>query len=590
MPRTPLLRTLYDLARDFRIAEALGVTPDEVQRRRREARASGEGAFRRREFLKKAAAGGLGAILAPTLLGRVAKAASAPRIAVIGGGISGLAAALQLSDAGYGANVTVYEASGRIGGRMFSNSPQVNGTSYWNDGQCTEWCGELVDSGHVTIQTLAARFLGANALADLVAAEPAGSQPTYFFNGGYYTLAQVTSDFAGIYLSLRNQTNGAIPAKLTSGPNAGAKNVDATVLYNAITPLGVQLDNTSLYDWIEQNIPHGHGSNFGALLDAAYASEFGADSTDQTCLNMMLMLAYPPQPKQWAAFGPSDERYHIRGGNQLLPLAIASHLGSSVVKTGYRLTSIAQNGDGTLQLGMSTATGAVNVTADYVILTLPFAVLADSVDYSQAGFNTLKTQAIQNLGRGLCSKLQLQFTSRMWEQPGVWGAPNDGEEVFSDNGDQCSWEPSRGQAGASGIMNSYTGGTPTVERANLCPVAFSTIDASKWTQKISGISQTFVGELNEIFPGIAPLWNGKATISLPHLAPNFKLAYSYWRKGQYQWFAGYERVPQGLPGQPPNCFFGGEHTSVNFQGFMEGGAAEGQRAANEVLATIAASH
>ena len=41
--------------------------------------------------------------------------------------------------------------------------------------------------------------------------------------------------------------------------------------------------------------------------------------------------------------------------------------------------------------------------------------------------------------------------------------------------------------------------------------------------------------------------------------------------------AGYEKVRQG------NIHFAGEHCSYNFQGYMEGGAEEGKRAANEVL-------
>lgn len=32
-----------------------------------------------------------------------------------------------------------------------------------------------------------------------------------------------------------------------------------------------------------------------------------------------------------------------------------------------------------------------------------------------------------------------------------------------------------------------------------------------------------------------------------------------------------------------NTHFAGEHCSINFQGFMEGGAEEGVRAANEIL-------
>jgi monoamine oxidase len=36
------------------------------------------------------------------------------------------------------------------------------------------------------------------------------------------------------------------------------------------------------------------------------------------------------------------------------------------------------------------------------------------------------------------------------------------------------------------------------------------------------------------------------------------------------------------------CHFAGEHCSTNFQGFMEGGAEEGGRAANEILSDYTA--
>jgi len=47
--------------------------------------------------------------------------------------------------------------------------------------------------------------------------------------------------------------------------------------------------------------------------------------------------------------------------------------------------------------------------------------------------------------------------------------------------------------------------------------------------------------------------------------------------GQCTRFGGYERVRQGP------IYFAGEHCSVEFQGFMEGAAREGKRAAHEIL-------
>jgi monoamine oxidase len=41
-----------------------------------------------------------------------------------------------------------------------------------------------------------------------------------------------------------------------------------------------------------------------------------------------------------------------------------------------------------------------------------------------------------------------------------------------------------------------------------------------------------------------------------------------------------------LPARQGNIHFAGEHCSINFQGFMKGGASEGVRAANEILADL----
>ena len=52
--------------------------------------------------------------------------------------------------------------------------------------------------------------------------------------------------------------------------------------------------------------------------------------------------------------------------------------------------------------------------------------------------------------------------------------------------------------------------------------------------------------------------------------------------GQYTTFGGYERVRQG------GVLFCGEHTSIDFQGFMEGAASEGTRAAKQLVRLLAA--
>ena len=149
MARTPLMRALQRLAREHREADALGIGPAELRERQ------AEGAITRRELVKRGGVIGAAVMLGgPAALARPARAAvgwNRSRIAIVGGGIAGLAAALRLQDKGIGS--TVYEASDRIGGRMHSDR-----SGYFSNGQVAEFCGELIDTGHTTIRQLAKRF------------------------------------------------------------------------------------------------------------------------------------------------------------------------------------------------------------------------------------------------------------------------------------------------------------------------------------------------------------------------------------------------------------------------------------------------
>src|SRR6187402_1647573 len=138
MARTPLLQSIRQLARDAWASRRTGIPAAEL----REMRAG----ITRRKLLAGAAVGA-----AALALPRAARAAGPqPSIAIVGGGIAGLTCALYLRDKGLAS--TVYEASGRIGGRMFSNRSDYFG------GQVAEWCGELIDTGHHTVRNLARRF------------------------------------------------------------------------------------------------------------------------------------------------------------------------------------------------------------------------------------------------------------------------------------------------------------------------------------------------------------------------------------------------------------------------------------------------
>jgi monoamine oxidase len=539
MARTPLMRALQRLARDHSAAAELGIDVDELRERTTEGRLS------RREFLRRSgAAGAVVAIAGPLALARPARGMAAPRVAIIGGGIAGLTVALTLADKGVSSDV--YESSGRLGGRMHSDWQEF-GHGFWDNGQQAELCGELIDSNHKTILQLAQRF--SLPTVDLLGAQPNGSTDTYWIFGTRYSYSQASSDFQPVHRTLQDQVQA------TGYPT----------LYSSFTSAGRFFDKLTVYDWIANYVPGGHDSQFGALLNAAYNEEYGAETTDQSSLNLINLLGFNAKPGNFSIYGKSDERYHIVGGNSNLPLAIADALPSGSIHLGYRMTTIALNADGSLLVSFD---NGKTITADHVVLCISFAVLR-TLNYKKAGFDPLKQTAITQLGAGLNAKLNLQFGSRIWNSYASTGS------LYSDQPFQSGWDVTRGQPGPTAILVEYPGANVARSLGQRNP--YSTTSTSLQVAKFAG---QYLAQLEPIFPGITAEWNGKAMLSTPFTDPNFNCSYSYWKPGQYTTFSGYEKMRQG------NIHFAGEHCSIDFQGFMEGGAAEGVRAATEILSDL----
>lgn len=209
MARTPLLRSLVRIARDHQEADRRGIPVDQVHEERsagRETDGSSGVRISRRDLLVGGAATVAAAML-PASLVRARGGSGTVRVAIIGGGLAGLSAALVLADNGIPS--TIYEAMDTICGRTRSTRPgkpgcgnchAVSSRPYgdlWADGQITDIFGELIDTGHTQMQALAQRFH--LPLIDLLESEPAGSTETYRFLGDYYTKAEADADFGWLY-------------------------------------------------------------------------------------------------------------------------------------------------------------------------------------------------------------------------------------------------------------------------------------------------------------------------------------------------------------------------------------------------------
>jgi monoamine oxidase len=90
----------------------------------------------------------------------------------------------------------------------------------------------------------------------------------------------------------------------------------------------------------------------------------------------------------------------------------------------------------------------------------------------------------------------------------------------------------------------------------------------------------FIGQFERVFPGAKSCATGKALRIAWHQQPFVNGSYSAYRVGQYATIAGEEAAPVA------RLHFCGEHACPEYQGFMEGGARSGARAANEVASDL----
>jgi monoamine oxidase len=484
----------------------------------------------RRAFLACAGVAGLGL----TAVGRfapLARGAVAPRVVVVGAGLAGLTAAHRLRQAGIVA--TVYEASSRLGGRCWT------GRGAFAEGQIFERGGELIDNGHLATKHLV-QELGLD-LDHLVQSEAAGTELCGRFDGEEYTADEMRNDLKAIWQQLHKDVAAA------SFPTT----------YTSSTPRARELDRMSIVDWIELHVPGGLASKLGQLLDVAYNIEYGAESSEQSSLNMLYLLGYVG-PGQFRIFGKSNEKFHVRGGNDGIVARLADRLAGQI-ETGRELVAIRRTAAGGYTLTFRSGSGTTSVAADHVVLALPFSIMRASVDWSRAGFGDVKATAIRELAMGTNSKLHVQFTDRHWRGLGSNG------ETYSDRGYQSTWEVTRSQAGTAGILVDYTGGT---------------IGAGFGQGTPTSRAQQFLTQLEPVLPGISAKWNGRATVDFWKGDEWARGSYSYWKVGQYTRFGGVEGERSG------NCHFAGEHTSIESQGYLNGAVETGERAAAEILADL----
>ena len=504
-------------------------------------------AVTRRAFLSGAAAAGAAVAIGPLsrterALASTHVARNAPRIVIVGAGLAGIRAAHDLWT-GAGGNPggiasTVYEADlTHLGGRCWSLR------DYFSNGLIGEHGGAFINSDQRATRSLA-DALGLEQERVNGGALP-GLSDIYWYGGRPYTYAEASEDWKSFgHKAFRDAFHVAPYPQL----------------YDRSTPGGVRIDNESVPEWLDR-IGIGAHSRFGQLMQANSVSEYGGNPGEQSALNLLYLLAWNPRD-QLDPLPGSDEMFHIVGGNDQLVTRMVEQLPAGTIRQGCELLAVRRSGSSYRLTFHGNGAGLFEVSADHVVLALPFTKLRD-VDLSGAGLSRLKMRAIRNLPLGQNAKIHLEVEHKTWPRLGYNG------EAYTDwNGFCVCWDDSvqLGRRGAPAILLAFPGGSTGESVLTGCAHGPAPARDVTW----------FLQQVEPIFPGTTAAYSGIAYEDHWSVDPWHLGAYSYWRVGQTTAFGGYEGVQEG------NIHFAGEHTEWDDQGFLDGAVVSGERVAREI--------
>ena len=382
------------------------------------------------------------------------------RVVVIGGGFSGLAAAYELSRAGY--VVTVVEARNRVGGRVLSFSDLVPGKN-------VEGGGELIGSNYSTWVAYAKQFK----LEFLDVSEEDAEAPIMI--GG----KRLSADAAE-----------ALWEELEAASNK--LNADAAKVPDAFepwrTPDAEALDRRTLKAWID-------GIDASALcktgLDAMMTADNGVISEWQSYLGNLAMVKGGGLEKDWT----ESEVYRCKGGNQQLARRLAAAIGNERVMTRTPVTQVQAND----KLARITLANGRVLEAEHVLLTAPPSV------WNRIAFDPLLPLTLMpQMGSNI--KCLIALKNRFWRNADL--AP----DSFTDGPLHMTWDGTDGQPGPGAALVAFSGGPAAEQTREWAPASRIEQHVAALEKMYRGIRPAFVRARYMDWPGDA--WT-KGSYSFP---------------------------------------------------------------------------
>ncbi len=323
------------------------------------------------------------------------------------------------------------------------------------------------------------------------------------------------------------------------------KDADLVATRNYKNTALIALDKLSLDEYLQKI---GISGWLYELIRISYTSEMGLESDVQNCLAFISLLDGNCE-NGFDIYGESDERYKVVGGNQKVVDALAKTLDGQIERE-YQLESLTEKG---MEYKLNFQNGK-EIYADFVIMTIPFSVLREvkmNVDMSPQ-----KAKCIKELSYGTNSKMFLGMNKRIWREQGFSGY------VLS-NLIHNGWDSSQMQTNNEGA-----GG-------------YSIFFGGKMGKDLNDSQiENYLNKLNKIYPTIKDQFNGKKGIFNWSSSPHTKGSYACITVGQQTAFGGVESESIN------SILFAGEHCSKESQGYMNGGAETGRKAAEELIRRV----